>query len=402
MSPLASRVAWATLIAFQLAHLFLRDSAWVLDVRWASSQYLFSIILFGPALSGIAAEQGRQAAKSNWILRSSPIQGTLAWLSAPLRIGLTVFLGGWVSVIFIALVNGATWTLTLATLLNLFSATIGVAALAAVGFALGTLWGHRLVAALAVLVTFAVMVVGWTGANPSLVWFGGAPAGVAGAEQSTSATLLRICFSVLVIAIAAFITVRRAGLTPPSVGFASLLIVTLIVAMLATQTQPIKIGPISWKCDSGVVEVCVPAQYERTMPAVSSWIDSSQVVKALAASNNVSTVLRIDDELLLANVNKYGVDNAEVKERLSVTLARLFAPNCFQLEDSPALNEEQSVAFGKLSGWVDHEVMGRQLLLDQYGIDDVSILGIPDSPIGTPEVTQFLHQNLELLPPCPR
>ena len=186
-------------------------------------------------------------------------------------------------------------------------------------------------------------------------------------------------------------------------GFASLLVGALVVGMLATLTQPVKKEPISWKCEVGTVEVCVPAQYERMLPSVLSWTDSSPAVMALStASENVSTVLEIDDEVLLADVNKYGIESVDVRERLSVTVTRLFAPNCFQPEGSPALNEEQSEAFGKLASWVDHEVMGKQLLLDQYGIDDAALLGIPDSPIGTQEVTQFLNQNLEMLPSCPR
>lgn len=402
MSQAACWTAWGALVALQIAHLFARQAGWVVDMRWASSQYLFSITLLGPLLAGIAAYQGRGAARLVWVLRAAPVRSVVGWLRGPLGIGVTVFVAGWCAVEVVAISSGATWNLTFATVRNLVSALLGVGAYAAAGFAMGALWPRRLVPAVAMIATFALTMVAWTGLAPSLVWFGGASAGVTGTELSTAATIARVVFDVAVVILAMVIAARALGADPPHVSALVPGTVMIVAALLSTMTQPVQGTDMAWSCDDSVPAVCVPVDFERFLPEVKEALALSGIAGLVsAASDRTADALHVDDSLLFAELDRHGIAFPNVGERLGDAIySTLVSPGCFPADDQPVLDDAQIAASDSVNGWIAYMTMDPATLAS-YGVTSVTAYGAPDVQPGTPEADTFLADSLALLPACP-
>jgi hypothetical protein len=166
---------WALLTVLQVLHVTLRDKLWVPDVPRAINAYLFSTVLYLPAMAGLGSAVGVAFAKAGWILRAQPDRGIIRFFSAPLVGGLSVFMVGLGIVVGISMADGAPLSFGDGRGIDIAVALIGLVGTFLIGGAIGVRWPFRITPPLALIGTFILMLAAWNGGAPAAVEFGGGP-----------------------------------------------------------------------------------------------------------------------------------------------------------------------------------------------------------------------------------
>jgi len=395
------------LVGTQVAQLLLRGQGWTIDTRWAISQYLFGMVLFGPLVTAFAAWQGRALREASWLVRARPWRGLTTFLAPALVIATVVFLGGLLAAVGASVVDGAPLTVSVSDGLGVVAGLLGVFAHAALGLAAGARLRCRLVPALSAAVVFAVTMAAWIAGGRVLVDFGGATGGVIGLQATTGAQVSRLVLMALLTAVGLLAARAALGGGPPA-GRTALTWLTagavVTVAVGLSVDDGYRTVPETWSCTGTSPELCVPTRFERLLPDLDAAVRSQGLAdQVTGASPNAASRIEVDDSLLLVQVSRSGQDAANdpvLLERIGgLVYNELIAPGC--LPEQTFLDEmspEAQAAFDIITRWVVWQTAQQD---PESAVLTAADLGVPDVRIGSPGADEFLAAAIGRLPPCP-
>ncbi|PJI84863.1 hypothetical protein [Luteimicrobium subarcticum] len=404
-APLAisSRALWwfgAALVALQVAQILGRSHAAWIDVRWAWSQYLFSLVMFGPLAAAGGAWQGRALIQAGWLARIRPWRGAWLFIAPVTALALTVFLGGLVAQFALCVVTGAPVDLLVADSVDGVIAVVGVVTYVLAGAAIGAALRWRVVVPLAAGAAFGLTMWAWIAGMDVLVKFGGATGGLTGYATRPGQQLVRLAFLLVVAAGCALVVRERLGWSRGTrrgvVG--AVVAVAVLFGIAGSVDDELRAVPVAWACAGKEPTVCVPGTAKRFLPDLMTAVDRQGLAhQVVTASPRTATTLRITDDLLLARVARVGAaPDREVGARIGIEVSnRLMAPYCLSSESPESWWSNPAVE--QLGTWISYYT--------SRDADDVTTpadAGIPDAPIGSPAATTFLATTLAQLPPCPK
>lgn len=397
----------ALLVATQVAQLLLRGQGWTIDTRWAISQYLLGMVLFGPLVTAFAAWQGRALGGAAWLVRARPWRGLAMFLAPALVIATVVFLGGLLAAVGAALADGAPLAVSASDGWGVVAALLGVWAHAALGLAAGARFRSRLVPALSAAAVFAVTMTAWIGGGRVLVDFGGATGGVIGLQATTGAQVSRLVLMALLTAVGLIAARSALGGGPPAGRTALAWLTAGAVATVAvglSVDDGYRSAPERWACEGTSPQLCVPARFDRLLPDLDAAMRSQGLAaQVTGASPNAGSRIEVEDSLLLVQVSRSGRDAANdpvLLDRIgALVYNELIAPGCLAEQTfADEMSPEAQAAFDTIIQWVTWQTAQQDPSSAVLTADD---LGVPDVVIGSPGADEFLAVAIGSLPSCP-
>lgn len=193
-------LGWLMLLAvLQVLHVALRDKLWMPDVPRAINAYLFSMVLFAPAVAGFGAAAGVSFARSVWLLRGHPRRGAIRFFAVPSLSAIAIFLAGQLVVIAIAMSDGAPLSFGDGRGIDVGIALVALLGMFAVGAAIGARWPSRVTPPAMLLGAFGLTLLAWNGGAQAAIEFGGGPTDGVGASYASQALRLVLFGALLVI-----------------------------------------------------------------------------------------------------------------------------------------------------------------------------------------------------------
>lgn len=409
ISPISPSVRLATvglLLVLQAAHLFTDSFAWTIDTEWAISQRLFSLTFFGPLTAGLAGLYGRQLRRTAWLHRLHPLRSMFRYLGELWAMAGAVFLAGIAAAVVLSMQLTAAPLVVGRMPVDIGVGLVVLAAYVVAGAGIGMVWPSFLAPPLAGLSAFALTFVAIMGGLPALVRFGGASGSLVGLQTAAPVQAVRVVFylSVLVAVVAGslqFLRNKRVHLRVVAAGC----VVGLVSLLYAGSLDgPLEQVPVSkWSCQQGDPEICVPSRFERFGDDIMALSERNGVAEALvaAAPEKIPGKWYFEDAsgFFLVSRAVSGSEDAvrAAEEYMILASDRLTASQCLVefiggVKVEPQLSDQEQVADGNLLSW-------RSVLTTEY--PDSAYPHIPRHPVGSPELSQWLRDQLDVLPPCP-
>ena len=378
----------AALLLMQTLQLVLRPRNWILDVEWTISNYLASMVLYGPLVCFLAAWIGAQDAKSAWIFRinlyRTPVIRSLRFTVIAVAVFLSILIG---IVAFVPPWDGQSIT-------SEHLGGVGISCIAIAGYSFfGWAWGYRhgtsWTWSLAVVISFVVTLGLWINGFESVIRFDLGMAGPYLVAYNHPAELLRVSTWLLVIGISILYSVnlRVDGHTKAVNLCLTLSLVLLLITSLHTKTFVSRSE--KWVCDSDRIEVCVLEQNQRFLDEVDRFVRKSAIAMQLSSMDKTSKSIKID--VIHPNlINGSSVDAELVSKYLAMAW-----PLCkSQQVDLFSLPPRQIDRVSQLHEWIFASVAPNYK--QQTKLDS----SLPKFPIGDPNALLELQTRLKVLPSC--
>ena len=398
-----SRTFWlgstAAMVLVQVAHMAFRQRLWTIDTEWAVSEYLFSMIFFGPLVAALAAWQGRALSRSSWLMRGHPQRATRDFIGPLLALAFAVFISGLVATTLIALRTGAPLSLAPGSLADVAIALLAIAGYGSTGLALGFRAPFKATPAGVLALTFAVTLAGWVLGLESVFRFGGATGGVVGIEIADPVRCLRVCFW-LALTLTALAWVQkalapsRARSTVAVVSAAALLSSMIVGTTFDTVYSATR---VTWACAGEGPEVCVPQKFTFLMDRLDAAVRDQGIPSLLVeASSHTRRVLEVSDVFTFAALAAAPGDarDSEVRLRVGIDSQAMFAPGCLPATQAALLTADQQATAEALFNWIMRESAYTGSIESDPGD------GLPRGGVDSDAARAWVSQNLDALPSC--
>jgi len=377
-----------SLFLMQALQLALRKQNWVLDVEWTISNYLASMVLYGPLVAALAAWTGARDAKSAWLSRINLYRTPIVRCISFSAIAVSTFL----SILLVIVAVVPSWegqSITGAELRG-----IGISCMAIAGYSFfGWAWGYRHSTnwtwSLAAVISFVATMLLWINGFESIIRFDLGMAGPYLVSYNPVAETLRLATWMLVITLSILYAVNlRLDAITKVVGMC---LAVSLVLLLGTSLHTKTFLPRSeeWLCHKGNVKVCVLKQNRRFLDEIASTVAKSAIAAQLASSGRVSNTLKID--VIQPEVLDSSHTDRELLSKYLEMVWPLCQPQQFDLFSLPAKQFDQVT---QIHGWISSSVEP-----DYRQQADLNTT-LPNFPIGSPEALSELQRRLRELPSC--
>lgn len=288
------RPALPVLCALVIGNYFLRPLDSLHELDWAVYNYHFVTVLLGPLVAGLGAWEGVRYATSREALIARGAEGQafraawaalLAWVLLAYLIGLT-------SVIVAVWVFGTPGGPGLLTLQTTLPAITLVGLASAIGLYLGWRTGQWVLIAVAPVLTFGLIILGYS-ADSTLVRVGGAGASLVSIaprpEVSATQTVLYLSATAAVLVLPSAQSVLRRLVLAAALG--------LIVAsgsLLASSDGIFESRSVLLRCEGLAPPACLVPEYERYREALETAV--GPLVDAIAEAG-FPTPVRITQDV---------------------------------------------------------------------------------------------------------
>ena len=377
-----------SLLLMQALQLALRKQNWVLDVEWTISNYLASMVLYGPLVSGLAAWVGARDSKSEWLSRINLYRTPIFRCIGFSAIAVSTFL----SILIVPLAVVPSWedqSITGAELRG-----VGISCIAIAGYSFfGWAWGYRHAKnwtwSLAAVISFLATLGLWMNGFESVIRFDLGMAGPYLVTFNPVAEILRSGTWLLVIATSLLYAVKtRIDTTSKAVGIClSASLVLLLVTSLHTKTFISRSQ--EWVCQDKVLEVCVLKQNQRFLDHLATTAQESAIAMQLANATRASKRIEID-VVTPDLMTRSHLDEALASKYLAMVWP-LCHPEQTDLFSLPAAKFDQ---VAQLHGWITASTE------PDYQQQAKLNSSLPKFPIGRHESLDELQKRLRALPAC--
>jgi hypothetical protein len=248
-------------------HLVARGRPWVHEWLWTFDAHAFSVMLVGPVVAGVAAWDAARWARSHHLAAvarrpGAPLVGSWGAITLVAWAGYGVALAA--TVVYAATSGAPGWPGVWAwsTVLPVLAV---LALCAAGGAALGWRARRPLVAPVAAVVAFGLLVASYTTLPGLFLQVGGATASLIGLAPRPALQAAQVLWA----ASAAALLLRRAGWPSPASGGARVATVVFALVVAASTVWVLSLGgdrfgevAVRTSCDDGSPSVCLVAGYE--------------------------------------------------------------------------------------------------------------------------------------------
>jgi hypothetical protein len=268
-------------------HVVARGRPWVHEWLWTFDAHAFSVMLVGPVVAGVAAWDAARWARSSHLAAvarrpGAPLVGSWSAITLVAWAGYGIALGATVAY---AAASGAPGWPAARAWSTVLPALAVLALCAAGGAALGWRARRPLIAPVAAVVAFGLLIASYTTLPGLFLQVGGATSSLIGLAPRPALQAAQVLWA----ASTAALLLQRAGWPSPASGGARAATAVLAVVVAASSVWVLSLGgdrfrevAVRTACDDGSPSVCLVAGYEHLREPLHRRFDPA--VAALEAS----------------------------------------------------------------------------------------------------------------------
>lgn len=319
--------------AFMLLALTLgRDPMWHFDTVIALDNYAFELALYGPLVCGIGAHVGQRAGRLQWMAIGNDRRLLIGMFGSSLVCVLGVYLIGAVGVALAAtLLTGAPLVPGEGVAPVMAVAILAVVGFHAFGFALGTRYRAKPLAALVAVAVFGLTILALGIGLGHMVTFGRL---LGGERPSLKGHMARTAFSLGLLAASA-VGVRRSMARPGAILIVAGILPLIVVGGVRAAGNNDVAVPVEQQltCSDSDPVICVATRSKRYLPTLVAWSNNPEVTGYRQAARalpfyKVPVIERVNPYYGYKPSEMIPESEAGAKDMIKVELLLGLAPFC--------------------------------------------------------------------------